>query len=408
MVSSRLEVAARIGDEIAVAAVWMGERCSWVAASPEGGVGARAVTLTYRALGPDLYGGSAGIGLFMAELARATGDERHRATALGALRHAISHAGELSAAAFYTGTTGVAYALVRAAAELGEPQLEAAARELLAAAALEPEPGELDLMSGCAGALVGLLALRVLLGDDGLLAPAFAHGEALLAGAQRSDGGLCWLPSSMPGAPGLTGLSHGAAGIAVALLELAAATGEERFRAAAAGAFEYERGLFDPAAGNWPDLRHFGPGPGPAPGAPRSFAVFWCHGAPGGALARLRAIELGFDAERLAAEARVALATTASWVDAGLAGAVNYSLCHGLGGNAEVLVEGATLGDFAETADRVAAAGIENYLERGQPWPSGAHGGRTEALFLGLAGIGRFYLRLARPALPSVLLLRPG
>jgi hypothetical protein len=51
---------------------------------------------------------------------------------------------------------------------------------------------------------------------------------------------------------------------------------------------------------------------------------------------------------------------------------------------------------------------LDTYLARGSPWPSGAHGGATPCLFLGLAGIGRFYLRLAKPELPSLLVVRPA
>jgi len=53
----------------------------------------------------------------------------------------------------------------------------------------------------------------------------------------------------------------------------------------------------------------------------------------------------------------------------------------------------------------VAHAGIERYAKRGHPWPCGMNGD-TPNLMLGLAGIGYFYLRLAIPAIPSILLLR--
>lgn len=128
----------------------------------------------------------------------------------------------------------------------------------------------------------------------------------------------------------------------------------------------------------------------------------------GGALARLRSLELGAG-EELLPEIRAALETTEAWVAAALAsGSVNYSLCHGLAGNAEVLLEGDRLlpASAAALAHRVAAAGVETYLACGLPWPSDAHGGATPCLFLGLAGIGRFYLRLAQPDLPSLLLVR--
>jgi lantibiotic biosynthesis protein len=124
----------------------------------------------------------------------------------------------------------------------------------------------------------------------------------------------------------------------------------------------------------------------------------------------MRALELGEKGE-VREEATTALASTEAWTSAALAsGSVNYSLCHGLAGNAEILREGADLlgHQASELALQVAMTGIETYPRRGLPWPSGAHGGATPSLFLGLAGVGRFYLRLARPELPSLLLIRPA
>jgi lantibiotic modifying enzyme len=258
-------------------------------------------------------------------------------------------------------------------------------------------------MSGHAGVALGLLVLASLLQDDSLLACAATRADALLKAAQRTQSGLSWRSPNLPDTPGLTGYSHGAAGIAVALLEMAFATGDSRYRTAATEAFDYERSLFDPVARNWPDLRQL---TGVSPGPP-AFATFWCHGAPGCALARLRAIDLDGD-PRLEVEALTALATTATWVRAGLSSGLNYSLCHGLGGNAEILSEGAPLtSEHAALAEEVAVSGADTYGGGDRRWPCGAHGGTTAGLFLGLAGIGRFYLRLARPELPSLLLIRP-
>ncbi|HEY5260828.1 MAG TPA: lanthionine synthetase LanC family protein [Solirubrobacteraceae bacterium] len=401
---SMLATAERISQEILAAAVWKEDRCNWIGAMPEEGIGGRT-TLSYRALGADLYGGTAGVGLFLAEIARTTADEQCRRTALGALRHAVSRVEDIPASqvGLYSGRPGVALALTLAARALDQPELDGAARAI-ASNLTGPGAGEeLDLMSGSAGAIVGLLALRVLLEEEKLLDLAVLHGDALLAAAEQPGDGLCWPARMLPGTPSLTGLSHGAAGIAVALLELAAATGLDRYRLAAEAGFAYERTLFDPVARNWPDLR------GEHRDGQASFAVFWCHGAPGGALARLRALEL-YELGELRGEAHAGLATTEDWVSAALAsGSVNYSLCHGLAGNAEILLEGSTLSTTAsDLAGRVAEAGIEDYLADERPWPSGAYGGFAPCLFLGLAGIGRFYLRLAQPELPSLLLVRPA
>jgi lantibiotic modifying enzyme len=46
-------------------------------------------------------------------------------------------------------------------------------------------------------------------------------------------------------------------------------------------------------------------------------------------------------------------------------------------------------------------------VRHANPWPCGTFEGETTSLFLGLAGIGLFYLRLDDPAVDSVLLVEP-
>ncbi len=416
-----LEVACEIGRAIVESAVWHERRCGWVGAWPE--ETARGVEVTYKALGPDLYGGTAGIGVFLAELGCAADEQDVRSCALGALRHAASRADStpgLARLGLYGGRQGVALALAYGARLLDEPELDAAARAIVRAVSKDPGEGaeEFDLVSGHAGAIVALLALAAVLDEPDLLERAVEHGDALLAAARPDAGGLSWRsPHSSEQERGLTGLSHGAAGVAGALLELAAASGQSRFRSAALEAFGYERALFDERARNWPDLRESVRG---VTGGTPTFATFWCHGAPGIALSRIRALELEAQArasegltdakDGLRAEAAVALETTAAWVEAALdAGPVSYSVCHGLAGNAEIVEEGRRLGDSPaqSIAARVASHGIDRYRSAEPGWPGGVQGGATPSLFLGDAGVGRFYLRLARPALPSLLIVRP-
>ena len=115
----------------------------------------------------------------------------------------------------------------------------------------------------------------------------------------------------------LAGFAHGAAGIAWALLELAAVTGEERFRVAARQAIDYERSLYSPEAENWPDLRQLEiSGADTEPDSDR-FMTAWCHGAVGIGLARLRALQHLND-PKLDDEVRIALRTTLErrfWAD---------------------------------------------------------------------------------------------
>lgn len=398
--SAYLEAADAIGRALVEDAIWEGERCNWVGALPDEGPHG-SVVQTYVALSSELYGGTCGVGLFLAELFAATGDETVRTTAFGALAQALSRADSVppSVPGLHAGRLGYALGLARAGMLLDDERLVTAGRELV----LEVTPGRssrgFDLMSGVAGAVVGMLAAAPLIGSEEAVVRASGFGELLLRRARRGPGTLAWPFERGAGSACLTGLSHGAAGAGVALLELYAATGARRWRDAGLRAFAYERELFDEHAGNWPDLRR--------PREGTSFGLFWCHGAPGIALSRLRALALADEERR---EAELAVRTTLGAVRAGVEHRYNFSLCHGLAGNAEVLLYASdVLGDgYAEAAIAAADAGLAQYGGDPRSWPSGSYDGYTPSLFLGLAGVGRFYLRLHDPALPSLLLVEPG
>jgi lantibiotic modifying enzyme len=189
----------------------------------------------------------------------------------------------------------------------------------------------------------------------------------------------------------LTGFSHGTAGIAWALLELAALTGEEHFRKAALDAIAYERDLFSPEAGNWPHLADND-----------SFWVTWCHGAPGIGLARLCSLRYLDDANTRT-EIDVALQTTLAQ-----GFGTNHSLCHGDLGNLELILQASqTLEDrqWQVRVEQIAAGILESIDQHG--WLCGVPlQVATPDLMNGLAGIGYGLLRLAEPArVPSVLVL---
>lgn len=212
--------------------------------------------------------------------------------------------------------------------------------------------------------------------------------------------GVAW-PSAMDVvvAP-LTGFAHGTAGIAWALLQLAALTGEERFRSVALSALAYERDSFVPEEGNWTDWRK----DESSSADERAFVAAWCHGAPGIGLSRLGMLPHLDDAETRA-EIDIALKTTLA---RGFGD--NHSLCHGDLGVLDVLLTAReTLGEVpwhSEVERR--AAGVLASIER-QGWICGTPR-RIEApgLMMGIAGIGYGLLRLAEPGrVPSVLLLSP-
>jgi lantibiotic modifying enzyme len=202
-----------------------------------------------------------------------------------------------------------------------------------------------------------------------------------------------------------SGLSHGASGLGLALMDLHAATGRLDFRAAARRSFEYEDTLFDPQQGNWADLRR--------PSGSSQFERAWCNGAPGIALARLRAAAL--DPERKEdhlAKARVALATTSSTIDEQLQyPRADATPCHGLTGLIEIVfIASRMINDASYHSQAIAAARalVDRHAASGD-WPSGLYsGGPNPSLMLGTAGIGYTFLRLHHPeSVPSVLWLTP-
>ena len=406
--ASFLEVARSIGDQLAAGAQRHGGRCTWV--TPEDRLNQNgSPEYVFRTLGPDLYAGTSGVGLFLAELYGATREPAFREVARGAFAHALARTRAVPGEplGLYAGSLGVVYAAVRGAAALEDDDLRGAAAERLVELADADLAGqEFDLSTGSAGVALALLALHGELDDPALLESAVRAGEVVLGGARPSPGGLSWPSPAVPRPRDLLGYLHGASGIAHALLELYEASGDRRFADAARAAFGYERAFYDTGRGNWPDLRELRG----EHAKPAVFITHWCHGAPGIALARARGYQLLGD-ERLREEAVAAIETTRRETERLLReGTGNFSLCHGLAGNAAVLDEASRrIGapDGGSTSVTVGRAGVSQVARRGLPWPCGVSSGESPTLMLGVAGVGHFYLTLARPEVRSILFLEP-
>ncbi len=423
-----LDTAVRIGRTLCEHAHWdrEGRLCNWIGRSRvELSRDNMTITPCAAALGPDLYGGSAGVALFLAQLHALTGDPAFRTTALGGIARSWVQfqrvpAAELTGLSLFSGPLGVAFVADRVAAriapETNPVDVEAVLDQVMSEA---DSPHLLDLISGNAGAIPALLALSRTAARPRCLELAVSLGEELSRKADRRGELWSWDTKSTSGT-GLgdtpqTGLSHGASGIGLALFELHAATGRTDFLEAALGAFAYEDSFLDPQQGHWADLR-FVDEAAPAPRSPGDLDSYsaWCHGASGIGLARLRAAALDPPRrESHIAKARLAVATTLRAIEKRLAvPRSDSSLCHGLMGLAEVvLIAGQLLEDEAYHAAAAAAARvlIARYSETGD-WPSGApSAGPNPSLMLGTAGIGYTLLRLHDPAgVPPILLLLQG
>jgi hypothetical protein len=418
--TSIFECARRIGDTLCRMAYWDrdGRCCNWIGRSvtEESDGPGWPITPTASALGPDLYAGSAGIALYLAQLFAKTRDVDHRRTAVGAIARSIRQLDRLpkserdSPLSLFSGDLGIAYAARRVATLTGERGLTDLAENIFerVVAAISQSHG-LDVLTGNAGAIPVLLGLGRDTGRERFDDLAVLLGAELCEAAVREGNTCRWEPDratrpAVATTP-LSGLSHGAAGIGLAFFELHAATGRRDFLEMARGAFAFEDSLFDPEQGNWLDVR--------VSIRPNHFACTWCHGAPGIALTRLRAAALDSDfAEDYLKKARIALATTLDAIEINLASRMSDTcLCHGLAGLGEIaLIASQRLENPAlrDSAINVARAMIDRHGSSGE-WPSGAPSrGPNPSLMVGLAGIGYWLLRLHDPeGVPSVLLHDP-
>lgn len=388
---------------------------------------------------PDLYDGTAGIALFLARLSQCTNDATHRDTALAALEQARVRldGGRPIGFGFYYGAAGVAFAEIQAGqifdderlVRQGVDRLEvmAASSPELRSEGRRSEVGKrkssasdptsdlpAEVIRGIAGVIPLLIGVGTEHSRDPLLQAAIGYGERLLESACRDDSGWSWNTLQMPKERNLCGYGCGAAGIACALFELYALTRDPRFLEAGRGALRYERSCFDAAHGNWPDYRIFDA----SDGVERSgFPVSWCHGAAGVGIGRSKVYRLlqqiGAEPGELDAvrgELNVAIDTTAATLPpAEAARGGSFCLCHGLAGNAELLLLAAALlnrPELRERAEQTGDDGIRRHHSLDTPWPCGLRDcGEVPGLMRGVAGIGHFYLRLHdEPAVPTVML----
>ncbi len=398
--SGLLAAARAIGRELAAQAVTIEGGVTWVA--PQ--LLPRVERFQLSMLGPGLYDGVAGVGLFFAALHRATGEAAWARLARGALAPIVTALGEPAArrhlrrmsAGIGLGRGGLVYALTHAAEWLRQPTWLAPRMRLVEL--LAPQPGEVecDVMNGAAGAIFAALRLAEATKDVAAIAVAGEWGRRLVAAQEAMPaGGRAWRHEGVA----LGGMAHGAAGIAAALARLAAA-GEEVFRRAAEEARAFEETLFVAEQGNWLDLR----GARDLDEARRAgrCGMAWCHGAPGILLARLAGLR-GLDTESVRADIAAAVAT----IVAAPAGEIDQCCC-GEAGVIEVLVSAADAlqrHELLDTARRRAAALRAKARAAGGYNAFGATAlPAGPGFFQGRAGIGYSWLRLARPErFPSVL-----
>jgi type 2 lantibiotic biosynthesis protein LanM len=399
-----ISLARAVGDTLCRDALQNEFCASWIGITP---AGARERSPSLQPMNLELYNGLSGCALFLAYLSAATRDKSYEQVARKVLTLVRRHLDRgrsggvpVRSLGGFTGLGGIIYTLAHLAVLWDDPSLISEARALAAdVPALVEADQELDVVGGSAGAISALEVLNKVSASDQLLKAAVLCGERLLLKEQPADRGVGW-KTQADSSHLLTGFSHGAAGIAWALLKLAAWSGEARFRESAESAIAYVRSTFVAEESNWPVYR-------PPPGEDQSsqrFMVSWCHGAPGIGLALVDSLQHMDDLETRE-EIGIALRKTVE-SDFG----INHCLCHGDLGNLDILLHAARRLDdsrWMEAGKRRASETVATIAQRGCLGGTYISLG-SPGLMVGLAGIGYGLLRLACPErVPSVLVLAP-
>lgn len=362
----------------------------------------RAERFQLRSMSYDLFGGTCGVAMFLAAVEKFASGAGYGELALGALQPVRSalrnYENSMAGGTGIGGALGlgsVVYALTQVSQWLDEPALleDAQRAARLITAGRIANDNVLDIMGGAAGAILGLLALYAVSPDKAVLDHAKICGQHLLQ--RRTGGEAGYRTWRTPDGKMLTGFSHGAAGIAYALLRLYAVTGDKAVLAAAQEGIAYEDSRFVEEAGNW-----WGSQIDEQP----AFGTSWCHGAPGILLGRIGGLAV-LDNDDIRRDIEVAIHTTQALAVQGV-----DHLCCGSLGRADVLLVAAnrlSRLDLAEVANTWALQIVARTQDSGTfalplRLPKDLY---TPGLFQGTAGIGYELLRITNPEmLPSVLL----
>ncbi|NEO41864.1 MAG: type 2 lantipeptide synthetase LanM [Moorea sp. SIOASIH] len=405
-----LEEAIEIGNSLVASAIHTGDGCNWIDLDYI----SKAHRYQLGRLDDSLFTGRAGVSLFLAALAKITGDPEFKEVALAALsplRQSLKKAQadrnllqlrldgiKLGGILGLMGLGGIIYSLVKISQFLQEPALLEDAQQAakLITADVIAADQKLDIIFGVAGAIMGLLTLYQQTGEKVLLDIAVACGNHLLSQRTHTAPRAWKTISKTP----LTGFSHGAAGNSLSLLHLYAATADKVYLEAAKEGIEYETSVFDTSVRNWPVFSSF---------EETNRIILqhtWCNGSVGIGLARLGSSTI-LQTKQIYSDIEVALETTKQYAVSSLD--VDFLCCGSLGRTELFVVASQKLGnqEWLTTAREQAASVIARAKNNGSYalLPHLPNSVFSPNFFKGSAGVGYQLLRLASPeSLPSVLI----
>jgi type 2 lantibiotic biosynthesis protein LanM len=238
----------------------------------------------------NLYGGNAGISLFLAAYSKVMLNTKAKELSLAgiaALRYELKgiNSNKFARALGVGGMTGlgsIVYSLVTIANILEDESIlnDAKYAARLFTKELIELDDEFDFVSGSAGAIVALLKIHKQTLDSETLKAAINLGEHLLRKRHYKNEGTLF--NGWEADVFLNGFSHGASGFAYALTSLALVTGRSDFSEAVFECIAYENNSYSEERNNWPDYSK-------VENDVRKvyWPSQWCHGATGIGFGRL-------------------------------------------------------------------------------------------------------------------------
>lgn len=388
---SYLDYAKEIGDFLCSRAVWNESKqsCTWLTS-----LLSETGKLKLGPLNDMLYEGG-GVVLFLTALAVETGDDKYGHVARAAVRGIEEiywkKERQLEQPSWFNGigsSIQLYYSLYKLTNDKGAfEQYE----QFLAIAEEQSVEGEeviLDVVGGLAGFMLGLMSIYESDKSERLMKLCDKLGQRLYES----------LLTQSEKAAHLTGLSHGYAGFAWAMIRWGTLRDNQEHIEFGLKLIEKENSYYEQETNNWLDLRAEGAGDG---------KLYWCHGAPGIAIARAKSrvsLQQAGYGELLTQDTEAAIDKL---LTDGFADQLDHSLCHGVFGNIDLLLELGRMLNRLELIDRAyeeADRAVDRIRNEG--FRGGLRQGFDQIGFmLGLGGVGYALLRLHNPNYHSVLSL---
>jgi len=328
----RIMAAEKMADILLKEAIWSedGKEVGWISIAM---AGYREKGYMIRPMNFYLYGGLAGVAVFMVELAIKTKREKYCDVGKVLVQSLFRHTEDLFQkekreklpTGAYCGEASIAFAyMLMYSASRNSIFLSYLRKQCQAVAEGLEDDKEYDVLGGNAGAILIFLKAYHLTGEEQYMVWAREAGDYLLQSASVYGYGMGWLNQAVGVA--LTGFAHGTAGIMLALVWLGHDVKEEKYLEAAYQAYRYEENYYREELQDWEDLRNEGLT------VQESQMMAWCHGWGGIVMARMAAMSYVKGSFKIELEkTEDFVRRKANHID------TNLCLCHGRCGNTALL-----------------------------------------------------------------------